>query len=221
MVDEILKPALTTSLRLHEIGDRTPYEISFARTGKSGGSFGFMQGDLAKGEDFVRDTFIAALHADAVDQPTINVLLPLVTVPQPRDPLTPAQHDLIDQALRNSEPLVDAMDQRLLATVYADLDLCLNAADTAGRRLTPKAQLYIAMWSNMTGRPDTLAAWLRGVAPQFTQPVPAAGEIVDGAALEAYLSATKYYLQNPKNLRHIKDCATAGVAELPAGVPVG
>jgi hypothetical protein len=50
MVDEMLKPALRVALRLHEIGDLSPYQLGFAGKGKSGASFGFMQADLAAGQ---------------------------------------------------------------------------------------------------------------------------------------------------------------------------
>jgi hypothetical protein len=47
MPEENLKPALRRALQVHEIGDETPYRLFFAAKGKSGASFGFMQGDLA------------------------------------------------------------------------------------------------------------------------------------------------------------------------------
>ena len=63
MPDESLKPAIRAALRMHEIGARSPYEISFAGKGRSGGSFGFMQGDLSAGPAIVRETFRAVLGA--------------------------------------------------------------------------------------------------------------------------------------------------------------
>ena len=44
-----LKSALRFALRLHEIGDQSPYHLMFAAKGKSGASFGFMPGDLEEG----------------------------------------------------------------------------------------------------------------------------------------------------------------------------
>ena len=54
MVDETLKPELRLALRLHEIGDASPYALSFAGKGNSGASFGFMQGDMNGGQPEVR-----------------------------------------------------------------------------------------------------------------------------------------------------------------------
>jgi hypothetical protein len=222
MVDAALEPALTEALRCHEIGGdpAMAYRLTFAGKGTSGGSFGFMQGDLAKGGPAVKDTFRQVLAAAGVAPAQIDALLALCAVPQPHDPLTDAQRTTIDAALAARKDLVDAMDRHLLETVLDDLDLCLDAAQAAGCTLTPKAQLYIAMWSNMTGRPDTLAAWLKGTDPHFGVPVPAAGKIVDGAALEAYLSATRYYREHPRNLGHLKDCAAKGVAKFPPDAAV-
>src|SRR4051812_22929089 len=41
-----LTAALKAAVRKNEIGDASPYQLSFARKDKSGASFGFMQGDL-------------------------------------------------------------------------------------------------------------------------------------------------------------------------------
>ena len=42
MVDKSLLPAIRETIKQNEIGSRTPYELSYARKGKSGASFGFM-----------------------------------------------------------------------------------------------------------------------------------------------------------------------------------
>ena len=57
MPQESVKPALRAGLRMHEIGSASPYKLFFAAKGKSGASFGFMQGDLAAGQPDVTKTF--------------------------------------------------------------------------------------------------------------------------------------------------------------------
>jgi hypothetical protein len=49
-----LENALRSAVRFNEISDETPYRLSFAGKGTSGGSFGFMQGDLAAGQTVFR-----------------------------------------------------------------------------------------------------------------------------------------------------------------------
>jgi len=44
-----LQAAIRFGLRLDEIGGGSPYKLCFAGKGKSGASFGFMQGDMAAG----------------------------------------------------------------------------------------------------------------------------------------------------------------------------
>src|SRR3954447_13785340 len=62
MPQESVKPALRAGLRMHEIGSASPYKLFFAAKGKSGASFGFMQGDLAAGQPDVTKTFRRALQ---------------------------------------------------------------------------------------------------------------------------------------------------------------
>jgi hypothetical protein len=214
MVDPDLKPAFRKALRLHEIGAKTPYEISFAGKGKSGGSFGFMQGDMAAKQPVVQRTFVAALTAADVPAATIQALVARLSVHQITSPLTAAETDLIDGALLASRALVDAMDEDILQKVYDGVDACIAAAG-ATRMITAKAQLYIGMWINMTGPPSLLLDWLRGDLTKLRRIVGLAPATVDGAAMENYLRATDYYTENPHNFPHLQECAAAGAALLP------
>lgn len=220
MVDPVIKPAMCEAVELHEGGSAAAYEIGFAKKGESGASFGRMQGDLAKGPAVVKSTFRKVLTAAGVEPAEIDALLALLGKPLKTSPLSATQEATINAALSSTEgqKLVDAMDDELTEITYRRVDKCLTAAAKHGRTITPKAQCYIAMWSNMTGEPDMLAGWLEGIPPPlFT--VPPAEQEVDGAALETYLSATKYYTEHPQNMKHLRDCAAKGVEELPDGMP--
>ena len=216
MVDVALKPAIRTALRLHEIGDATPYKLFFAGKGKSGGSFGFMQGDLAAGQPEVRRTFETILAAANIAPAKVAALEAPLSAHCIDNPLSIADAALVNGALASAAgcPLVDAMDETILGGVYAGLDKCIAAAAAGARRIEPKALLYMAMWINMSGPPSTLAAWLSGKPVAMASPLGPPGGDIDGAAMEAYLRATNYYAENPGNLPHTMQCAAAGMAAL-------
>jgi hypothetical protein len=217
MPKEDLKPALRLALRLHEIGDKSPYQLFFAGKGNSGASFGFMQGDLAAGQSVVTQTFMRAMSAAGMSAETIGGLLAGLSVHLIANPLDPGETAQVDDALLASRDLVDAMDESLLQDVYDGLDLCIATAARANRTIDPKAQLYIACWINMSGPPTTLLVWLSGGTPSLPAPVPPAGYTVDGAAMEQYLRATSYYIANPENFPHLVTCVAAGMAVIGSG----
>ena len=215
MPDNALKPALRMALRLHEIGDSSPYRLSFAAKGVSGASFGFMQGDLAANQPGVQKTFHDALAAAGVSEAKIKSLTQQLSVHLISNPLTAADTKLVNDALLASKGLVDAMDEDILQGVYGSLDQCTQTATGAGRTIAPKALIYMALWINMSGPPTSLLKWLAGKNPGLTKPIPKAGAVVDGPAMETYLQATSYYSENPHNFPHILQCAAAGAALLP------
>ena len=207
MPDEAIKPALRAALRFNEIGDRTPYEISFAQKGNSGGSFGFMQGDLAAGQPIVHSTFRRAMAAAGMPQAKIDDLEQRLSGKGiPPTVITAAEKQQIDAALLASKALVDAMDEAILGKVYSELDTCNAAAAAASRTIAPIAQLYAAMWVNMTGPPDKILDFLRG---------PGLGGIVGESDIQGYLKTTKYFRDNPKNFPHMVESANKGAAVLP------
>ena len=151
MPQESLKPGLRVALRLHEIGDASPYRLSFAGKGKSGGSFGFMQGDLAAGQNEVTQTFRTAMAAAGMNAAQIDSLIQRLSVHLIVNPLSPMETDQVNGALLASRQLVDQMDEFILQNVYGGLDRCVATAGQASRSIAPKAQIYMALWINMTG----------------------------------------------------------------------
>lgn len=214
MVNNAIKPAIRTALRFHEIGNDTPYRISFAGKGKSGGSFGFMQGDLAAGQPDVTRTFRDAMSAAGMSAQKINDLIALLSKHQIKNPLTPADTEAVNGALQASHALVDAMDDQILQGVYRDLDRCDARAAAHHRRIDTKAMVYMALWINMSGPPTKLLTWLDGDDPHLARQVPPAGPVVGGEDMEDYLAATNYYVENPQNLQHLHACAAKGMQAL-------
>jgi len=216
MPNAALKPALMRALKVHEIGrNGDPYEISFAILGRSGASFGAMQGDLAKGGAFVRQTLRDVLKAQAVPAATIDAIMRKLSVPLTGDPLSHAEGALVDQALHKETAKVDAMDERIAAEAFEGLDDCVEAARRSGRGIDPRVQLYIAMWINMTGKPTTLKDWLGGSPARTAAP----GNPVSVADIERYLHTTKHYSEHPRNFRHLQESVAEGAALLPRLVP--
>jgi hypothetical protein len=212
MPSDQVKPALRRALRHHEIGDKSPYQLFFAKKGKSGASFGFMQGDLAAGQPEVQATFKGALAAAGIAGAMVESLTARLSVPLEDDPLAPEEAILVNGALLASKDLVDRMDEGILGDVYADLDKCIAAADSSGRSLEATALLYIAMWINMSGHPTKLLRWLRGEPVELHRRVEPPGPVIDEAAIRRYLEATDYFTRSPRNFRHMADSATHGAA---------
>jgi hypothetical protein len=216
MLDESIKTAIRTALRLHEIGDKSPYRIFFAAKGKSGGSFGFMQGDLAAGQANITQTFRDVMVAAGVMQSRARSIETLLSVHVVKNPLSAPDTKIVNGALDAPEGrvLVDIMDEQIIAGVYAGLNKCIVAATSSGRAIGPKALIYKAMWINMSGPPTKVLTWLAGKGVSMAMPIAKAPLNVDGSAMEGYLRATSYYSENPGNLPHAMQCAAAGMAML-------
>lgn len=217
MPDDTLKPGLLRALQLHEIGSASPYRLFFAGKGKSGASFGFMQGDLAAGQPVAQETFRAVLEAAGVPAAKARKIEEALSVHLIANPLSEADAALVNDALDSpaGRPLVDAMDEEIAKGVFKELDRCIAAAASSGRKIQAKAQIYMALWINMTGPPSVLLRWLRGQAVQMAKPMrPPPPSIVTAAATEAYLLATDYYTENPRNFEHMKHCTAEGAALL-------
>lgn len=214
MPKEDLKPGLRTALRLHEIGNASPYRLFFAGKGTSGASFGFMQGDLNAGQKDVTATFRKAMSAAGMSEATIGNLLARLAVHLIENPLSADETQQVNAALLASKNLVDAMDEGILQDIYAQVDRCIATAQQANRQIAPKALIYMALWINMTGPPTKLLTWLQGGNPGLVVPLPAPGNIVEGPDTEGYLRATSYYTEHPGNLPHMLDSAAKGAAVL-------
>ncbi len=215
MPEEKYKPALRQALQFHEIGDKSPYQLFFAAKGKSGASFGFMQGDLAAQQPIVQRTFHQCLSASRFTEDEINGLARRLSVHLIRNPLSKEETERVNAALNAHRDLVDAMDDAILTGVYGGLDKCLAIAAKAERTIQPLAQLYIAMWINMSGPPSKMLQWLAGEDPQLGVRVEPPGKEVDVTAIQAYLKATSYYRENPRNFDHLEESANAGARKLP------
>jgi hypothetical protein len=215
MVDVALLPAIRATIRQNEIGNQSPYRLSYAELGKSGASFGFMQGDTNVSA-LARDTLRQVLTAAAVAPGTVDNILAAVSQPLPHgNPLSAADTDTVNAALSSGagRPLVDAMDNTLLTNVLSGVDSCVAAAATHGIAMAPLAYLYIAPWINMSGAPTLLITWLKGSAV-FGVPPPAPPNVTE-ANIQAYLQATAYFHAHPKNFAHLEECVAVGAKLLP------
>lgn len=213
-----LQSAIKTALRLNEIGNASPYQLSFAGKGKSGASFGFMQGDMAAGPQIVRDTFDRALAAAGMDATTIAGLARQLSIPLFHNPLGQADTQAVNAALNApaGRQQVDAMDAQLCSGILRSVSTCVSTATAAGKRVDALAQIYMALWINMTGPPSTLLNWLSGQNVFLSRELEAPGLIVDGSEMEAYLRTTTYFSENPNNLPHTLQSAAAGANQLVA-----
>jgi len=217
--ESLLDKALRIAVRVNEIDGQTPYRLSFAALGKSGGSFGFMQGDLAAGQPIVTDTFRQVLAAAGIPDDNITARLSAHVT---GDPLSDAERAQVNAALDSSEGrrLVDAMDESILSDALNSLQTCVTTAAAAGRTIEPVARIYMLLWINMTGPPSVLLDWLRGNAVTLTRTVPAPGAVVSVADIENYLLASQYFTEHPRTFAHLRQSVKAGADVLRLSDPV-
>lgn len=215
MVDQALLPAIREAIRANEIGGGSPYCLSYAKLGQSGASFGIFQGDThvnAKSLDVLRQV----LDAANCDPEMKGRILTALKNPCPQgSPLSQADSDMCNHALDSEagKRLVDVMDQALLQVVLNHLDKCIAAANSKGWTIDPEAQLYIALWTNMTGAPDMLCKWLGGGSVMGISPP--AGPRITRSDIENYLKRSAYFVAHPNNLKHMQESVTAGAKLLP------
>jgi hypothetical protein len=214
-MDASLLPAVRLAIQQNELGNASPYCLSYARLGVSGASFGIFQGDTNVNH-LARDTLRQALQVMGAPDDACDRIIAAVSQPCPDgNPLSDDDAALADGALASvaGRAMVDAMDDRLLQVVEGELDTCLAAANTRGQSIAPVALLYIALWVNMTGAPDTLNRWLCGTREVgLASPV---GPTVTQQNLENYLQANTYFRLHPRNFVHLYDSVTAAVSLLP------
>lgn len=215
MVPQKFIPAIKETIKQNEIGNASPYVLSYARLGKSGASFGFMQGDTNV-SSLARATLVKALAAGGVAAVDSARILAAVSCALPNgNPLSAADTALANAALASNagKAVVDAMDDQLFAEVLSGLDTCIAAAATRKIALSPLAHLYIAPWINMSGPPSLLKSWLAG-QPVFGLVPPPPPEVT-AEEIESYLQATSYFQQHPKNFVHYQQCVAIGAKLLP------
>jgi hypothetical protein len=217
-----LEDALRAAVRFNEIGDKSPYELCFAEKGRSGCSFGFMQGDMAARQPIVQSTFRDVLAAARIPGAEIEDFARRLSVPLLRNPLKDAETQLINDALTASRgrELVNMMDAAIFANVRQDLGVCIAKAEASGQRIAPEAQIQMLLWINMTGPPDILLNWVSGNDVRFpdsgrvvTKPLPT----IDAQEMERYLRATKFFVENPRNLDNFQTAVQKGIELLGRG----
>lgn len=224
MPDPSLTPAIVAALRYNELGNASPYVLSFARLGQSGASFGIFQADT--NTNVTAQTCLSqAMQAYGVSDGESADIMAIVSQPMPNGPapLLSTCLAVANAALSSAAgmALVDAMDGDTLSVVLGEVDQCIKAASQrlgagsqAARTIDPAAQLSIACWVNMTGEPTALKAWLGGQSVLGLEPPE--GSSVTAADMMNYLAATLYFRLHPRNLGHLQDAVAAGVAALPA-----
>ena len=215
-MDATLVPAIREAIKQNELGNASPYCLSYARLGASGASFGIFQGDTNVNHT-ARSTLVSVLQSAATPADTIGRIIAAVSQACPNgNPLTPADTTLANAALCSpaGQTLVDQMDSVLLQIVLGELDTSVVSASTRNQTIEPAALLYVALWVNMTGAPDTLNKWLSGI--QEVGLAPPVGPMVTQQNVQNYLHSNTYFMLHPKNFVHLQDSVQAAIPLLPA-----
>ena len=217
MVDTLLVPAIKEAIKQNELGNASPYHLSYACLGSSGASFGVFQCDCHSNNAKARPVLTQALQAAGADPATTARILAALAEACPHgSPLSSSDATLMNGALASAagRALVDQMDQVLLNIVLAELDTSIAAAAIQSLTIDPVALLYIALWVNMTGAPTTLNRWLAGSVE--ARLAPPAGPSVSDSDMETYLQANSYFKLHPKNFLHMQASVNAAVPLLPS-----
>lgn len=215
MVESNLIPAIKEAVKQNEIGNQSPYKLSYARLGVSGASFGVFQGDTNV-SDTARQTLRKALQADGVSDNTVARIMSLLSQRLPNgNPLSPDDTEVADSALsaETGKALVDAMDNGLFMIVMRDLNACVAAAQSKNFLIEPTALLYMAVWVNMTGPPTVLTKFLEGSSESGV--LPPVGPTVTAQDMQTYLHASRYFILHPRNFLHLQASVEAAVPLLP------
>ena len=219
-IDPAIGPALRAALKENEIGNASPYRLSYAKLGQSGASFGVFQGDTHVNPK-ARSTLLQVLLQSGIASADAESIVNAVSVALPAgSPFSEAVNIQIDTALASSSgrALVDAMDEETFADVEAKLTNCLQIVGSRHATLEAPAQIACTLWINMNGG-LTLRKWLEGDVEYGVQPV-AAPNVTRGN-IETFLKNTDYFVLHPQNFRHFSDSVNAGVGVLPAALNQG
>jgi hypothetical protein len=214
MIDPTTRAAIRAAIRCNEIGNASPYCLSFAGKGNSGGSFGVFQGDLHANREAVSPYLKMALGESGVNAPTVSRIVSELSQVCLESPLSCGDTTLVDAALRSDagKKLVDQMDDVLEKSVIRDVEVCLESARNRTMTIEPMAVLYIACWSNMTGLPAQLARWIGGATVRALPPP--SGPSVTGPDLQRYLGKCEYFLKNPHHMLHLHESVAQGMKSL-------
>jgi len=209
----VLARQIRDALRFNEIGDASPYQISFAGSGRSGGSFGAFQADCCTNgrAKIVLWRVLATAGVQNNDD-----IVSAVSVPCPSNPLSSDDTVAVNAALASDagRPMVDALDETTVANVLQLVGTSIDAAASNSMTLDPGTACAIACWANMSGAPSTLNGWLRGAPVRFPAGNPAnpSGPIVSTDDALGYLALTGFYAAHPRNLNHLRQAVAAGLA---------
>jgi hypothetical protein len=219
-VDPALVPAIRAALAVNEVGGNIAlaYRLSFAGAGSSGASFGIFQNDCAANPRAFATLRSILTNAKLSPEPYGRIVAAL-RVPCRTNPLSPADTALVDAALASVQgrAQVDALDKQSFEVVLADLGVALGAAGVVGNSIEPAAQLAIALWCNMSGRPTLLDTWLGGNPVTEGRVIVARpGNPVTLADIDRYLNSTAFFVEHPQDWPHFAASVVAGLDELPA-----
>jgi hypothetical protein len=215
MIDAAMLPAIKQALKQNEIGNGSPYCMAYARLGGSGGSFGMFQGDVCVNPK-AREVLLGILQRAGLPAAIVTRVMAAVSKPCPDgNPLSAADTTVVNDALAAAagRTAIDTMDAAILDVVLNNLNESIAAAAKRRFTIAAEAQLYIALWVNMTGEPNKLDLWIGGAAEGVPPP---AGPVITAADVRGYLHATQYFTNHPKNFTHMQQSVAAGVPLLPA-----
>jgi hypothetical protein len=216
MPDQSLIPAIKAALRANEIGNSSPYKLSFAGKGTSGASFGIYQADTNTNHN-AGDTLRNVLAAAGMAAAAVDRILKLLIAPCPTNPLSDSETAAVNAALDapQGRALVDTLDDKSLSVVLGHLDHAVAAAAKAANSVVPEAQLAICLWCNMTGAPTTLSKWLGGDAVTMGgSTVHAPANPVSFAEMERFLKNAKFFKENPRTWAHFNESVSVGSRSL-------
>src|SRR5258705_12167529 len=102
MVDTALFPAVRAAIKQNELGNASPYGLSYARLGQTGASFGIFQGDTNV-NPLARSTLTDVLNAAGIADATVGSIIVAVSQPLPSgNPLSPDDTGLANTALASA-----------------------------------------------------------------------------------------------------------------------
>lgn len=209
----LLASQIRAALRMHELGNASPYALSFAGLGNSGASFGICQSDTAANPTALK--VLRSILETGMPKARAASLVELLSRHCPVNPLSEIDAADVDGILAGDEGRrqVDLLDGFTINHLLDELDASIDAV-AAGKTLSDWTKIAIALWINMTGAPTTLDRWLMGanVVMGGVAVSPAAGPVIGQEDICRYLSRSAYYAANPRNLNHLVVSVEAGLA---------
>jgi hypothetical protein len=219
-VSPALQTAIRAALSMNEVGGNkdVAYRLSFAGQAASGASFGEFQADCSANPNALLTLRQILINA-SVPVSNIGRILGLLRSPCRTNPLSPSDTAMVNAALSAppGRALVDQMDEETVQTVFGYVDLANDAARDGLVSIGPAAQIAIALWCNMSGKPTLLLAWLEnGPVVEDGVTVAEPGNPVSMDDIGRYLNSTGFFRAHPQDWPHFSSSVNAGLATLPA-----